>query len=719
MKNPKTQLGILVLSIVSLLTGAFGQLTPSGDSYTNTAASTTNYGAKTLLDVESSQTTFIQFDLSSIPSGYTSANITKATLKLYVNAVTTAGSFNVDYVNGTWTESTIDASNAPAIGTTIAASLPLTTKDKNQYILVDVTAGVQAWLSGTANDGIALVANSPLNATFDSKESTSTSHPAELDIVFAGGSGGGITGITTAAGSGLIGGGTSGTLNLSLTNACAASQVLQWSGSAWACASAGTGTITGVTAGTDLLGGGKSGNVTLSLNTAATNALYAQLAAANTFTGSQTVSGSLSATGVVSGSSYQIGSNLFAFGTYANQTVFLGFAGSPGTSALQDTATGYGALSSGDSGGYNVANGYQSLHSNGAGRGNTADGNSALYSNTTGLFNTASGGGALLFNTTGLGNTADGNSALYSNTTGGGNTGIGTEAGSTTDSSNLTGENDTALGYLASFSTGTLTNATAIGAYAEVSENNAIVLGSITNVNGCTVQNDCASTNVGIGTTAPGHLLDVAGTVAIDSTNLNNGSNFIDLTFGLNAGEGMSSSRTAGSNQYGIDIFTDFARRISIEQHGNVGIGTTSPDNLLTVNGSADKPGGGSWGTYSDGRLKNLNGSYNSGLSQVLKLNPVRYRYKSDNAMGIRDTEEHIGVVAQDVQRVIPEAVTENSKGYLLVNNDPIIWSMLNAIKEQQGEIRTLKSELRVTQRSLQRVQAQVAGSRPALVAAK
>ena len=286
----KLTLQLRLASLLSLIllacTAAFGQLTPSGDSYTNTAAATTNYGAKTLLDVESTQTTFIQFDLSAIPSGYTSTDITKASLKLYVNAVTTAGSFNVDYVNGTWAESTIDASNAPALGTTIAASIPLTSKDKNQYILVDVTAAVQAWLSGTANDGIALVANSPLNASFDSKESTSTSHSAELDIVFAAGSGGGITGITTAAGSGLIGGGTSGTLNLSLTNACAAKQVLQWSGSAWACASAGTGTITGVTAGTDLTGGGSSGNVTLNLNTAATNALYAQLGAANTFTGS-------------------------------------------------------------------------------------------------------------------------------------------------------------------------------------------------------------------------------------------------------------------------------------------------------------------------------------------------------------------------------------------------------------------------------------------------
>jgi len=40
---------------------------------------------------------------------------------------------------------------------------------------------------------------------------------------------------------------------------------------------------------------------------------------------------------------------------------------------------------------------------------------------------------------------------------------------------------------------------------------------------------------------------------------------------------------------------------------------------------------------------------------------------------------------------MLPEVVTENNKGYLLVNNDPILWSMLNAIKEQLGQIRDQK----------------------------
>jgi len=125
-----------------------------------------------------------------------------------------------------------------------------------------------------------------------------------------------------------------------------------------------------------------------------------------------------------------------------------------------------------------------------------------------------------------------------------------------------------------------------------------------------------------------------------------------------------------------------------------VGINTTTPDSTLTVNGTADKPGGGSWDTFSDGRLKNVHGSFHSGLKQILQLNPIRYQYKEENPLDIHDSEEHIGLVAQEVEKVIPEAVRANNKGYLLVNNDPILWSMLNAIKEQQGEIVALKARL-------------------------
>ena len=248
--NYATRYPLLLLFLaLGMLTSTFAQITPIQDSYTNSAANTTNYGAAPTLGLVSSalsiQTTYIQFDLSSVPSGYTSTNVAKATLKLYVNSVSKAGSFNLDFVNGSWSEKTITAAFSPALGNTIVSSVPLTSANANDYVLIDVTSAVGEWLNGSqANDGLALVANSGLSATLDSKENSAQSHPAELDIVFT--SGGTITGVNTASGSGLTGGGNSGTLSLSLQKNCSSKQVLQWSGSAWVCASAGTGTVSSV-----------------------------------------------------------------------------------------------------------------------------------------------------------------------------------------------------------------------------------------------------------------------------------------------------------------------------------------------------------------------------------------------------------------------------------------------------------------------------------------
>ena len=91
---------------------------------------------------------------------------------------------------------------------------------------------------------------------------------------------------------------------------------------------------------------------------------FAQLAAANTFTGNQTVSGNLSATGLVSGSSYYIGRSLFAFGG-TNENAFLGFAGNTSnittTTGSQNTAMGVYADGAVTTGNGNTASGFQAL----------------------------------------------------------------------------------------------------------------------------------------------------------------------------------------------------------------------------------------------------------------------------------------------------------------------------------------------------------------------
>jgi hypothetical protein len=128
---------------------------------------------------------------------------------------------------------------------------------------------------------------------------------------------------------------------------------------------------------------------------------------------------------------------------------------------------------------------------------------------------------------------------------------------------------------------------------------------------------------------------------------------------------------------------------------GNLGIGTTTPDQKLTVNGDASKTVSGSWLAISDERLKNIKGHFTSGLKAVMRLQPIRYEYKPENALGVKSEGEHVGFGAQSVQKIIPEAVTRSQNGYLLVNNDPILWTMLNAIKEQQKEIEQLRTEVR------------------------
>jgi len=219
-----------------------------------------------------------------------------------------------------------------------------------------------------------------------------------------------------------------------------------------------------------------------------------------------------------------------------------------------------------------------------------------------------------------------------------------------------------------------------------------------------------ADGDVGIGTGSPDTRLSVLaagatfpttyniGDTATFVTNTDNFTNVAIVKGGVTNPQGLH----FGVNQ--ASLFSEIqASRDGIatntlslnRQGGNVGIGTSAPSHLLSVNGEASKPSGGTWLVFSDERLKNIKRPYTTGLKAVMQLQPLRYEYKRENALGIKAEGEHIGFGAKAVQQVIPEAVSETPSGYLVVNNDPIIWTMLNAIKEQQREIEKLKSEVR------------------------
>jgi hypothetical protein len=736
MLTARTRLFSLLGLLVFLGSTVDAQITPLGDSFTNTADPATNHGAGALLDVGATEITYIEFNLESIPA---TARVSQATLKLYVNAVSTAGSFNVDYVDGAWAENKIDAGNAPPAGAAIASDVSITAADKNQYILINVTPAVQAWLTGSeTNNGIALVANGSFSASFDSKENTATSHPAELDIAYAGGEGT-ITGVTTAAGSGLAGGGTSGTLNLSLTSACLANLTLQWNGSSWVCA---TGTVTSVADGTGLTASPSpiTGTGTLSINAA----VVPQLGAANTFTGNQTVNGNLSATGVVTGSSFQIGSNLFAFGSSGSENAFLGFAGNTTTTAIGNTASGNQALYSNTTGQFNTAGGAAALKNNTTGYYNTATGSAALLSNTTGYDNTATGQGALYSNTVGYNNTASGYTALDLNVAGASNTanGYGALFYNVGGSAGY-GSFNTAVGWEALYMNGD-TSGTGSFASSNVAVGSQALYNNTTgSANAATGGDALYSNTTGFENTATGvealnsnttgYSNTAVGYAALDNTTTGS-----DLTcIGYNcsvSGDGLSNATAIGAHAR-VGASNSLVLGGTGQYAVKVGIGTTTPSNVLTVAQGAGHPVSDSWETYSSRRWKTNIQPIRNALAKVEKLRGVSY--------DLKETGKHeIGVIAEEVGAVVPELVSyeANGKDARSVDYARLTALLIEAAKERQREIqrqrsllrtqaaslrtqaasiRDLRSELRETRQSLQKVEAQMSSTQPAVVAEK
>ena len=197
----KNRFGFGLLCGLFLLPSAiFAQSPPlAQDSYV-VPGNASNYGSATTLNVggASNDQALVQFDLTQLPAGTTAGSIAKATLILFVTKLGSAGTVNFDTVSAStpWGELTVNGNSGIAPGSAVATNVAINTAD--DYIAVDATAAVQGWVSGTTNNGFIITPNAGVNVSFDSKESTTTSHPAVLVITLVGG--GGATGATGATG---------------------------------------------------------------------------------------------------------------------------------------------------------------------------------------------------------------------------------------------------------------------------------------------------------------------------------------------------------------------------------------------------------------------------------------------------------------------------------------------------------------------------------------
>ncbi len=128
---------------------------------------------------------------------------------------------------------------------------------------------------------------------------------------------------------------------------------------------------------------------------------------------------------------------------------------------------------------------------------------------------------------------------------------------------------------------------------------------------------------------------------------------------------------------------TTAATQMTIDDNGSVGIGIQAPTQTLHVVGNAGKTvGGTTWVNLSDERTKDIQGAYQKGLSDILDLRPVVFRYKADNPWGAASDVDQYGYIAQEVETVFPEAVETGDDGYLVFNMHPILVAYTNAVKE-------------------------------------
>jgi len=204
-----------------------------------------------------------------------------------------------------------------------------------------------------------------------------------------------------------------------------------------------------------------------------------------------------------------------------------------------------------------------------------------------------------------------------------------------------------------------------------------------------------SSGDVGIGTTAPGAKLHV-----INTSNV--GYELISRFQGA-TGTGLYVYGDAFNNNTNVTLLqttngllldgNNTQNQLYLKSGGNVGIGTISPSYVLTVNGTA-------WCTSSawsgsDVRWKRNIQTLTGALDKVSLMRGVSYEWKKEEYPDKKfDNGTQIGVIAQEVERIVPEIVTTDNEGYKGVSYERVVPLLIEAIKELKTDNENLQKEV-------------------------
>jgi hypothetical protein len=193
---------------------------------------------------------------------------------------------------------------------------------------------------------------------------------------------------------------------------------------------------------------------------------------------------------------------------------------------------------------------------------------------------------------------------------------------------------------------------------------------------------------VGIGTATPVLSTGSSGIVAQNNT-------YIQLRVQSSASAAGMEFKPSTGNQYEIQADNSNnwfvynrnvnAYRLFINGSGFVGIGTNNPTQALQVVGNILASG---TITPSDIRYKKNIQPIQSPIEKLAQLNGVTYKYRKEEfpQMGFTDKEQ-IGLIAQEVEKVFPQLVVTDNKGYKAVDYVKLVPVLLEGIKVQQSEL--------------------------------